>query len=61
MRDNSVSRGYGFVHLGNNEEYNRCLKEMNGVVYRNKILKVKEKNNLLFSIKNKFNNFFKIH
>ena len=58
IRDNGVSRGYGFVHLGNDEEYNRCLKEMDGVVYRNKILKVKEKNNLCFRTKNKYNNFF---
>ena len=33
MRDNGISRGYGFVHLGNDEEYNRCLKEMDGVIF----------------------------
>ena len=58
IRDNGVSRGYGFVHFGNDEEYNRCLNEMDGIVYRNKILKVKEKNNSCFTTSNKYNNFF---
>ena len=60
IRDNGVSRGYGFIHFENDEEYYRCLKEMDGVVYRNKILKIKEKNNLCFSSSNKqiFNNIF---
>jgi RNA recognition motif-containing protein len=58
IRDNGASRGYGFVHLGNDEEYSRCLKEMDGVVYRNKILKVKEKNNTSFCSANKCNNYF---
>ena len=58
IRDNGVSRGYGFVHLGNDEEYNRCLKEMDGIVYRNKTLKIKEKNNICFRASNIFNNYF---
>ena len=58
MRDNGISRGYGFVHLGNDEEYNRCLKEMDGVIFLNKTLKVKEKNNMCFSTTNKYNNYF---
>ena len=58
IRDNGVSRRYGFVHLGNDQEYKRCLKEMDGVVYRNKILKVKEKNNKCFCPVNKYNNYF---
>ena len=58
MRDKGVSRGYGFVHLGNDEEYNRCLKEMDRIVFRNKILKVKEKNNICFRASNVFNNYF---
>ena len=58
MRDFGVSRGYGFVHLGNDEEYNRCLKEMDGVVYRKKILKVKEKNNVCFCPTTKYNHYF---
>ena len=60
IRSNGISRGYGFIHFGNNEEYKRCLKEMDGIVYLGKTLKVKEKNNLCFctSNKQKFNNFF---
>ena len=58
MRDKGVSRGYGFVHLGNDEEYNRCLKEMDRIVFRNKILKVKEKNNICFRTMNKYINYF---
>ena len=58
MRDKDISRGYGFVHLGNDEEYSRCLKEMDGIIYRNKTLKVKEKNNIYFSKINKYNNYF---
>ena len=58
IRDNGVSRGYGFVHFGNDEEYNRCLKEMDGIVYRDKILKVKEKNNICFRASNIINNNF---
>ena len=58
IRDNGISKGYGFVHLGNDEEYNRCLKEMDGVVYRNKTLKVKTKNNKCFCPANVYNNYF---
>ena len=59
IRDNGISRGYGFIHFGNADEYYKCLKEMDGVVYRGKILKIKEKNNLSFctSNKEKFNSF----
>lgn len=48
IRINGISRGYGFIYFGNNEEYKRCLKEINGIVYRDKTLKVKEKKNLCF-------------
>ena len=58
IRNNGVSRGYGFIHFRNDEEYKRCLKEMDGIVYRDKILKVKEKNNSCFTTSNKYNNFF---
>ena len=60
IRDNGVSRGYGFIHFGSADEYYRCLKEMDGVAYRGKILKIREKNNLSLctSNKEKFNNFF---
>ena len=45
ITDNGVSRGYGFVHFSKEDEYKRCIKEMNGLVLDNKIIKVSEKNN----------------
>ena len=45
ISDNGVSRGYGFVHFSKEEEYKKCIKEMNGIVLDNKIIKVSEKNN----------------
>ena len=46
IRDNGVSRGYGFIHFWNEEEYKRCLKEMDGTKFHNKVIKVKEKTNV---------------
>jgi len=43
ITDRNISRGYGFVHFTNNEEYNKCLNEMKGVKFHNKIIKVKTK------------------
>lgn len=45
ITDNGVSRGYGFVHFSKEDEYKRCIKEMNGMVLDNKIIKVSEKTN----------------
>ena len=45
ITDNGVSRGYGFVHFSKEDEYKKCIKEMNGIVLDNKIIKVSEKNN----------------
>ena len=43
MTDNGNSKGYGFVHFSSKEEYNKCLKEMNGEIFYNKQIKVKIK------------------
>ena len=43
IRDNGISRGYGFVHFSKEEEYQQCLKEMDGTLFHNKVMKVKEK------------------
>jgi nucleolysin TIA-1/TIAR len=43
IADKGVSRGYGFVHFSKEDEYQKCLKEMNGTLFHNKIIKVKEK------------------
>ena len=43
IADKGVSRGYGFVHFSKEDEYQKCLQEMNGTLFHNKIIKVKEK------------------
>lgn len=40
--DNGISRGFGFVVFKNEDEYLKCLKEMNGVNFFGNIIKVKE-------------------
>ena len=41
--ENGISKGYGFVIFKNEEEYYRCLKEMNGYNYYGNKIKVREK------------------
>ena len=55
ITDKGISRGYGFVHFSKEEEYQQCLKEMDGTLFHNKIIKVKEKKNSDESIKRKYN------
>jgi RNA recognition motif-containing protein len=55
ITDKGISRGYGFVHFSKEEEYQKCLKEMDGTLFHNKIIKVKEKKNSDESIKRKYN------
>ena len=67
IADNGLSRGYGFVHFSDEKEYQKCLKEMDGITLGNKTISVKEKKvdpssknntiNLLLYIKN-FKNLF---
>ena len=45
ITDNGKSRGYGLVHFSKEDEYKKCLKEMNGIFIDNRIIRVKEKNN----------------
>ena len=61
IQENGISRGYGFVHFANEDEYNSCLKEMNGIFLHNRIIRVKEKNNDKELSKNNFrrNNYIK--
>ena len=58
ITDNGVSRGYGFIHFGKEEEYEKCLKEMDGTKFHNKVIKVKEKTNV---DNNKYNNINNIN
>ena len=43
IRENQGKKNYGFVYLANDDEYNKCLLEMNGVCFFNSIIKVKER------------------
>lgn len=42
ITDNGVSKGYGFVLFNGKEEYEKSLKEMNGINFYGNIIKVKE-------------------
>ena len=42
VTDNGVSKGYGFVLFNGKEEYEKSLKEMNGINFYGNIIKVKE-------------------
>ena len=35
IRENNGKKNYGFVYFNNDEEYNKCLLEMNGTVFFN--------------------------
>ncbi len=37
------SKGYGFVHFSEKEDYDKCLKEMDGYYFHNNQIKVKER------------------
>jgi len=42
ITDNGISRGYGFVHFSDENEYHRCLNEMDGIIIKNKRINVKK-------------------
>ena len=44
ITEKGVSKGYGFVHFSEEEEYKKCL-EMNGFIFSGKKIRVKSKNN----------------
>ena len=43
ITENGVSKGFGFVLFKNEEDYSRCLKEMNGINFYGNNIKVNEK------------------
>jgi len=55
ITDKGISRGYGFVHFSKEEEYQQCLKEMDGTLFHNKVIRVKEKKNSDENLKIKYN------
>ena len=61
ITDKGISRGYGFVHFSKEEEYQKCLKEMDGTLFHNKVIRVKEKKNLNESFKSNYNAYNNIN
>ena len=45
ITNNNTSKGYGFINFLDKKESEKCLKEMNGFIFYNKALIVKEKMN----------------
>ena len=43
IRENNGKKNYGFVYFTNDEEYNKCLSEMNATFFFKSIIKVKER------------------
>ena len=43
LSDNGQSKGYGFVNFTKETDYQNCLKEMDGKLLKNKIIKVRKK------------------
>ena len=43
LSDAGKSKGYGFVNFSKETDYQNCLKEMDGKLLKNKIIKVKKK------------------
>lgn len=57
INDKGISRGYGFVHFSKENEYQKCLIEMDGIIIHNKKIKVKESNNTNDNMNLSYNNF----
>ena len=47
IMDKGVSKGFGFILFRGEEDYEKCLKEMNGIIFHGNVIKVSEqkKNN----------------
>ena len=56
ITDNGVSKGFGFILFRGEEDYKKCLTEMNGIIFHGNIIKVNEqkKNNHKNSYSNNF-------
>ena len=60
IRENHVKKNYGFVYISSDDEYQKCLHEMNGIIFFNSIIKVKERRKKMLEAKNNNNNNYKI-
>ena len=58
ISDDGISRGYGFVHFTDEEEYQNCLKVMDGKYFNNDKIDVRKKNIIEQVNKNYFMPFF---
>ena len=56
IRETQCKKNYGFVYISKEDEYQKCLKEMNGVNFFNSNIKVKERKKKILEEK-KVNNF----
>ena len=43
ITDQGISKGFGFIHFLEKDDYDKCLKEMNGYIFHNNAIKVKER------------------
>ena len=43
ITDQGVSKGFGFIHFLEKDDYDKCLKEMDGYIFHNTPIKVKER------------------
>ena len=42
ISDKGISKGFGFIQFKGEEDYEKCLKEMNGILFHGNIIKVNE-------------------
>ena len=42
VRENGISKKFGFINFIDDEEYQKCLKEMDGAVFHNNIIRVQK-------------------
>ena len=59
VTENGISKMYGFVHFSDKNDYDRCLKEMDGYIIYGNPIKVNERKNNNLDKKNKDKNFQK--
>ena len=56
ITDNGVSKGFGFILFRGEEDYKKCLTEMNGIIFHGNIIKVNEQKKNIH--KNSYSNNF---